>query len=402
MSRVFSDSDFQSRTFSDSDFHDSVAQPDNSSLLMRGLKAAGGVPQSPSVGFGQNAAEFLGANAGPIAAQVTASPLIAASGPYSPFVAGAAAGIGRMAQTGFQDIGALMGSGAKIKSSDEANNEAAKEAITNAVGAGIFKVGGAVLGAAAKKVGPQLLKLGPNIGLKYGQAAVTDAVEGTGKLANAPTKEEVGQAYSGWQKANNLKSPSTARAEAGQLIFKPGQAEESLNSVYSRLIKNEAVTPQELYEASQAGRFLKDQARFGHENQMANMGNISMAKDAVDAALEKLAPGYTGARTSAFWGKVGDKFSTFFPQTLHGYPDYIRGASGLGAAAMGIGTAAVTGNPIPALAGLVPFAMSPQIAGAALRGVGAISRSGAGPIVAGQTANALAPSLMPQTQPIPF
>jgi len=218
---------------------------------------------------------------------------------------------------------------------------------------------------AATRLGAQLLKSGPGVPEKYGQAFI----ENPNIVANAPTQKEINAGYRAFEEANGLISPRVARAKSGNLIQKTGKAEELINDVYTRLANGEQVAKQELYEASQSARFLKDQARFGDPNQLSNLSNINEAKSLIDDSLESVASGYRELRANVFARKTADQFSSFLPLNKNQSPNVLR-TLGVGSAA--IGSAIATANPLL----LAPLAaISPKLSGLAIRGAHGLAGS---------------------------
>lgn len=152
------------------EFDDGTEQSKDSTIR---AYAQGFLGTGQRTGFNRyNAAEELGSGTLPMLTQGIAQPLITPlaagagmiGGPAAALatestLSGAAAGVGRLAQTGIQNIGSLLGSGAKFKSAGEAIQESKRESIGGALGT----VGGKAIVGAAKgtyALGREMLKRG--------------------------------------------------------------------------------------------------------------------------------------------------------------------------------------------------------------------------------------------------
>src|SRR3990167_6510314 len=218
------------------------------------------------------------------------------------------------------------------------------------------------------KFGSQMLKVATGIPEKYGEAALKDL----GNLSKAKSKDIINASYRAFEGYTGLKSLRNVGAERGELLLKPGRAEEIINNAYQKVSSKQPVAAQELYEASQAARYLKDQARFGDPNQLANLSNLNRAKTSVDDALQAIYPEYKNLRSDTFLSKMGEQFSSWLPLNKNQSANALRGWSAL---VGGIGGVA-SGHPAALLG--IP-AMAPKIAGSAIRTAGAISK--AAPVV---------------------
>lgn len=231
------------------------------------------------------------------------------------------------------------------------------EAATPVV-SGIAKRIGSGIKDAAVGLGSQVMRATAAIPEKYGRAALSNP----SLLSNAPSKQAASEAYQAFERYTGLKGLRDASAARGQLITRPGDAEGIVNSAYAKIASGEALPAQEAYEASQAARFLKDQARFGDPNQLANLSNINRAKGAIDDFLEGLYPEYKSLRQDTFAQKTAEQFSSALPLNKNQSVNQLRGFTTIGGAVAGT---AATGSPLPLLA--IP-ATSPAFYGAAIRG----------------------------------
>src|SRR3990167_5092921 len=147
----------------------------------------GVIGQERVAGFNiPNIAEEIGQAAGPLVGGIAGTPL-------GPLGIGAGAAAGRLAQTGFQNIGALAGSGVPIKSAGEAVKEAGIEGAINAATAGAAGLLGrtaATLKPSLVKAGAQALKVGPGIAEDVGQQVLKDP----GILSRAKSVKDAGKA----------------------------------------------------------------------------------------------------------------------------------------------------------------------------------------------------------------
>lgn len=304
-----------------------------------------------------NAFEEVARSAGP----AIGGTIGAVAGPLGS-MAGAAAG--RSVQNAIQNTASVFDPNVQQKGVKTLIAEPAIEAATQ----GVFAGAGALATKAkplAVKLGAQVLRAGPGIPEKYGAAALNDL----GMLSRSKSKAEISAAYEAFEKANGLVSPRNARASAGNLVQTAQDAMTRVNAAFQKITTKQPITAQEAYEASQAARFLKDQAKFGNPDQLANLSNIQQAKTAIDDTLEALAPGYRELRGDAFEQKAADQFSSILPLNKNQSPNVLRTWT-TGAAAAG-GLAA--GSPA-ALA--LPLAISPAVAGAGIRGANYAAKAG--------------------------
>lgn len=261
-------------------------------------------------------------------------------------------------------------------------------AVQGALGAGTQTIAEGAKAALPflKKATAGAMRIGPNIPTAEGEAVLSDP----GILTRAASPQEMTAQYKSFEDANGLVSPRMARAENGQLVFEPADATKTVNRTYQRMLDYQKwpgeITPpsnQELYEGSQAGAFLGRMAKMANPNQAANAGNISMAKDAFDSALEAATEdggfSYKQLRQNNFESKIAQKFYSPYPQNNNGEPNVLRslaaaqtGATVGGAA--GYGIAGAPGAALGYVAGglLGPAAVSPAIAGLGVRALGAI------------------------------
>ncbi len=305
-----------------------------------------------------------------------------------PITAAAAAAAGRMAQ---KVIAQRLGVGRR-ETALEAAEDATLTGVGQAAAGSLLATGGTIASQyvrpAASRIGAQLLRAGPAIPEKYGQAALQDV----SLLSRAPTREAAGQLYERTITAAGLRSPAAVRAEAGQLIQSSSghgdfDASHLVNSVYRKLITNDpSLTPQEALNAAQAARYLKDQARYGNPNELANLVNINRAKTAIDDWLEPRVPGYREARQAYREAKTAEQFDSWLPLNKNMSPNALRVWGSVGAATTAAG---LSGSPLPLLA---PLAISPKLAGLGIR---AAYRLGQGarataPLAQAETGSALA------------
>jgi hypothetical protein len=379
MDEILTDADFDSDIVTDSDFAPDApaqTQPRDYSLF-RSEFASPQLPEgygrgdlfsNKETGFAGEVARSLPASAGATIGGALLSPVLPPFGT----MAGAA-------------IGGFVGEGARQIGVDATNPEetslaeGGKRAATGGVLQGITGAVGAAAGAlkpVLKKLGGQALRVGPNIKPQLGEAALG------GSLERAPGKERLGQLYEQFQSRHGLASPTLKRARDGNIIFNADDAEGIVNLTFQKLHLGNQVSNQELYSASQAASHLKRMAKYGNQNQAANMGNIVRAKEAFDKALEASAPGYGQLRQQAFDQKVADQFQSFFPLNQNGEPNVLRPAyalSNLISTGLGAATGASVGGPVGAGLGAaagaaaLPFLISPRIAGAAINTARAVA-----------------------------
>lgn len=295
----------------------------------------------------------------------------------------AATGLGSAGIEAYSQLANRAFGGQAPETSGEAFGAALKAGAKGATAEGAFRGAGAGLKMMAPKMvnaGAQLLNLAPGVTEKYGRKAL----ENLDNLANAPDKKTVQQGYQAFERYTGLKSLRNAGAERGELLLSNSRAEKLVNSAFQKISNGQPVDPQELYEASQAGRFLKDQAKFGDSRQLANLSNVQRAKVAVDDALEKIYPEYKFLRSDAFMNKMAEQFNSVFPLNKNQSPNKLKFWSSILAALGGAGT----GNPALIAA---PIVTSPAIAGLGIRGA-SLAKKAAGP--AAQLIRKAAPSLI--------
>ena len=320
----------------------------------------------------------MGAVAGG-AAGLLSGPLAPYSVPFGAFAGGTGGEGLRQAAVG---LNAWAGN-TQAPSLKEGAADALKSGVVKGVTAGVGEVAQDMIPFLKKAITGEL-RIGPNIKTDIGEAVLSK----TRILSEALSPTEMTQQYQAFEKANGLISPRAARAVNGNLVFKPGQAEDAVNATYQKLIatsqNSAAPSTQELYEASQAARFLRDQAKFSNPNQAANLGNINEAKTAIDAALEsataKSGYSYQALRQNNFESKAAQQFKSPYPVNLNGQPNVLRSiAAARTGAEFGAGIGAMYAGLPGALAGgavggvVGPVFVSPLAAGLAIRGVAAIS-----------------------------
>ena len=295
---------------------------------------------------------------------------------YGPAIAGSAIAAGLTGGASLPvTVGAqaLAGGGAEAyrqllaKATGQKSPETSTEAATGIAKSGIF--GGAsqaVLGAAstigealaptATKLGAQLLRVGPAIKEKYGKVLL----ENLDKLGIAPTPELVKQSYDAFEKYAGIKGLNALFRESGEQLTAP-KAQEILSKAYLAIKGKQQLSPQQAYEASQAGRWLRDQARLGNTEQIGNLANTNYWKHTVDDYLETLFPEYKNLRFDALLSKAVEQTKSLLPLNQNLSPNVLRPFS-VGAIAA---NALERGNPLPLVMGPL---ISPKVAGLALRG----------------------------------
>jgi len=251
----------------------------------------------------------------------------------------------------------------------------ALQGAANAAGEGIGR-GIVAAGPIVKRAVAQQMRILPNIETKVGEAVLSDL----GILARARPAEEMTALYKTFEEANQLVSPRLARGAKGEMILKPGQAEDIVNDVYMKLANPQGAQPtkQALYEASQAARYLRDQAKFGNPQQAANLANITGAKNVIDSALEQQTAqsgmSYAALRKAYQESKIGQKFRSASPQNINREPNVLRSLSmGQSGAVVG-GTLGhyLAGGPGAAVGAAAGYtlgiaAVSPAVWGAGIR-----------------------------------
>lgn len=337
-------------------------------LIDSALQDAVAQPTQPS--FASRAAGFLAEEGTPVAGAMLGAaaslPYAPLAGPLAPLVPVAGAAMGAMGARGLQRTLQYATGQREVPTTAQAAQDIASAGVGGATG----EVGGQFLGRALqagaraagptlRRLGAQALRVGPGVQEKYGGAVLRDPTI----LTNPVTKADVSQAYSQFEKSAGLVSPKTIRLQSGKILESSGDAEKIVDAVYSRLASGAGVAEQDLYTASQAASYLKNQAKFGDPKQLANLSNLATAKTAFDNALELATaggPSYAAARTAAFREKAAGEFSSFYPLNKNLSPNVLRSVGATGAAAAG----AVSGN-YGALG--IPFLISPRAAGAAIK-----------------------------------
>lgn len=326
----------------------------------------------------QGVAESAGALAGRYGPQIAGGAALGALAGGPP---GAAVGLGRgLAMAGAEGLGA---GGAELAAQLAARGlggpkvdvgEAGKAGVYNAAGSGLLKgvagVGRAIaktqtgksIGRGAVKVGGEILRIGPSVRLKYGEAVAKDP----SILMRAITTGEASKAYQAFENYTGLQglgSVETSRIVAGGSKFSADELEATAIRTAHKVLGGQQVSPQELYLASQAVATSKERmigasggyVKQAHERPFAR---LNQTKQIVDGALERVYPEYAGLRTQNFEAKARAAFDPVFPQNANQSPNLLSTRLALGAVLGGVaGPSALMAIP----------AMSPRIVGTGIK-----------------------------------
>jgi len=331
-----------------------------------------------------NLQEETGQNAGPMAGASIGAATGAAYGvPFGPVgiaagtIIGAGVGAfgGRMAQTGLGNVANVVGADAPYKPLGQATKEAAVEGGLNAAFAGIpfaakgagalAKAGiGVEAGPLARKAGAQILRAGPAIPEKYGEAMLKDM----SILTRAQPRDVMSKSYQAFQNYTGLKGLDEIAGERAK-AWTAGELYETALTTANNIKSGAQVSPQELYTASQAENQLNRLARAGNPDAMAMRGakSLEQAGKAADEALEKIYPEYKGLRKGLFESKVREQIGSALPLNKNTSPNVLRTWS----AGVMAARAMESMNPLGLVA--APF-VSPAAWGLGLRGAYAASK----------------------------
>ena len=226
-----------------------------------------------------------------------------------------------------------------------------------AQGAGeLLGAGGSSLGRIVapwmKKVGAQLLRVGPGIPEQAGRAVLSDP----GILSRAKSVTEAGMEYGA--ATSGLKSGAEAsRAAFGKSYLSPEKAADAFDDI-AKALKAKTLDLQTALTLRQTTmKAISETPRKLSGLKRILADNI----DALDDYLEPRIPGWAAVRRGYREAKIAEEFSSLLPLNKNLSPNVLRTLSALGAA----GAGAAVGHPSALLA---PVAISPLAAGLAIRG----------------------------------
>lgn len=308
-------------------------------------------------------AEFVGREGLPVIGSMAGT----AFGPGG--MAGGAA-LGRTVQKG---IASYLG-----ERREETPIQAISDVATTGALQGLFGVGEKAVGIGyqalkpgAQKLASSMLRVGPGIPEKYGEAAIKDL----SLLGRAPEQESVTRLYDEFHSLSGTKSRKEVLESSSNVFDSIARAKRDVNSAFQK-IREKTLTMQDAVNASQAARFIKDTARTGNEQALVIFEKAAKLKPVFDEFIETSFPQWKQARTAAYEKKVAEQFKSILPLNKNLSPNVLRTYTAGTAAAAG----AITGN-YGALG--IPFLISPYSAGLAIRGAsgmakmaGAIGRTG--------------------------
>lgn len=340
----------------------SVESPSVVSRLLRGLGARKAPTEFDLPDFiGRETPPLLMGIAGGAAGGLAGGAFGAGAGGPPGGIAGALAG---------RSVGAGTGAGLARKAQIAAGNILSDEPPDESAlrTAGIYAGGELIppaLGVVAKKTNlPGVLAKFASVFSGARPHKAEAAIRDLGMISRAPKGEAVEKAYDVFHAASGTQGVRERLLEETGSPLTVSRAKALVRSGIQKL-KEGTATPQNLVDASQSARFIKDMSRRGHEAAKEVFEWAEKAKPRFDDALEKLPGGglWKTARTSAFERSVADEFSGILPQTSTHQKLPSRLITGL--ATLGGGGAAMAGHPLSLAA--LPF-MTPAGQGAAIRG----------------------------------
>jgi hypothetical protein len=247
----------------------------------------------------------------------------------------------------------------------ETATSAAKEIGLAGLGQGVAEGAGQGIIAGLKAGAPKAIELGAQM-LKAVQAIPEKysipVLKNPAILNRALPMEVVSKGYQAFERYTGLKGLD-AMAQEREKAFSAGELDQLVRNVANRIRGGEVIPPQQLYAASQAENQLSRLAKTGNPDAMAMHGSVSLHESGVtvDKALEKVHPEYKNLRTAYSESKDKEAFSHILPQNKNMSPNVLRTWGALGAA----GYETREGN--PGKAALILGAVSPAVAGAAIR-----------------------------------
>lgn len=240
------------------------------------------------------------------------------------------------------------------------------QALTRGAEVGLTAVG-KKLAPGAIKLGAQLLRAGPGIKEKTGQAALSDL----GLLSRAMSVKEAGNLFEKTISAAGIKTgPQALKKVTGKLIVGQEKKLAILDDSMRALDAGFLPTQEAIVAREQASKLLQA-AKFGDPAMASEKRELVLMIERLDDFLEPRVKGYASARKAYREAKVAEEFSSLLPLNKNLSPNVLRTIAAVAAA----GTGAYAGEPGIAL--IAPLAVSPAVAGVAIRAAAGVSRAGA-------------------------